>query len=392
MIEIENGEIYNYETNTWQTTLEIPYLLGETKKTYQIKSNNPQLLYGKLKEENNILCLLHVKNNNNDNNNDDLTKYIFRLCTQELLYESKELVKMQKEHKQYMIDPFSPVVNIRKHNININFNNIMNYNTNTPTSPSPQSPSHENYEFDKYSYNIFKDKTELKEKIHKKKNELKEFLKLMTTHINNIKTNSILFDKKEEIFYKILCDDIYITYKTIETKKANLYSTARQNSQGRQRTYNITEIEYEDNHVSSLITSPLKRQQTMYGTPPLLTSLTRPSLTPPPLNPVLNRQKRINTSKYNITTLNEYYSTPSQEKIMQSIQKFNYYLSPELSCQTSPTFPNTTFPNTTYPNTTYPKKIINIPDPVPIPTTEELHLYARELELSTQEYLSTLDK
>jgi hypothetical protein len=44
----------------------------------------------------------------------------------------------------------------------------------------------------------------------------------------------------EDPFMKVLCDDIIITYQTIGTLRSNYYSTARQSSQGRQRTYNVT--------------------------------------------------------------------------------------------------------------------------------------------------------
>ena len=44
----------------------------------------------------------------------------------------------------------------------------------------------------------------------------------------------------EDPFMKVLCDDIIITFQTIGTHRSNYYSTARQSSQGRQRTYNVT--------------------------------------------------------------------------------------------------------------------------------------------------------
>lgn len=47
-------------------------------------------------------------------------------------------------------------------------------------------------------------------------------------------------DLTEDPFMKVLCDDIIITFQTIGTQRSNYYSTARQSSQGRQRTYNVT--------------------------------------------------------------------------------------------------------------------------------------------------------
>ena len=44
---------------------------------------------------------------------------------------------------------------------------------------------------------------------------------------------------EEDLLLKMLCDDIYITHKYIHDPHADMYITARQTSQGRQRSYNI---------------------------------------------------------------------------------------------------------------------------------------------------------
>ena len=45
---------------------------------------------------------------------------------------------------------------------------------------------------------------------------------------------------ESEPFMKMLCDDIFIAHKTFDTSLANMYTSARQKSQGCQQTYTIS--------------------------------------------------------------------------------------------------------------------------------------------------------
>jgi hypothetical protein len=57
-------------------------------------------------------------------------------------------------------------------------------------------------------------------------------------------------DLVDDPFMKVLCDDIIITFQTIGTQRSNYYSSARQSSQGRQRTYNVTTTDsFEDDQL-----------------------------------------------------------------------------------------------------------------------------------------------
>jgi hypothetical protein len=53
-----------------------------------------------------------------------------------------------------------------------------------------------------------------------------------------MKNNNLLKDK----FMITLCDDIYITYRSVGTAVGLMYSASRSTSQGRQQTYNVTPI------------------------------------------------------------------------------------------------------------------------------------------------------
>ena len=53
-------------------------------------------------------------------------------------------------------------------------------------------------------------------------------------------------EQEEKDYLKQLQDDLYISCKTLKSQNALLYTVARQNAQGRESSYNMTQIERED--------------------------------------------------------------------------------------------------------------------------------------------------
>jgi len=206
-IIIENGIIYNWKTNTWDTKLVEPVIVSESEKIYHIKSKNIDELYIELNgvtdnDMNNIRLievidvmpeLMLVKPNDNAVNDineeneetaheiipNDLSKYIFRQRTQELLFMCKNILD-------------------KDNNIDI--------------------------DIDKKNF----------------KTALKSFFKVMRVYM---KDNNLLKDK----FMITLCDDICITYRSFGSATALMYSAARATSQGRQQAYNATPIARSNN-------------------------------------------------------------------------------------------------------------------------------------------------
>ena len=193
---IENGVIYNWKTNTWDSKLIEPIIVSEIEKYYHIKTTNIAdiniKLYGVNTEDNNnslqlldvidiLPDLIQLKEKNNEDNIDeyisddddveivpvDLSKYMFRQRTQELLFKSKNAVCENYHEKQEI------------------------------------------------------------------KTELKNFFKIMRDYMKN---NNLTKDK----FMITLCDDICITYRSYGTEHGVMYTTSRSASQGRQQTYNVT--------------------------------------------------------------------------------------------------------------------------------------------------------
>jgi len=198
---IENGEIYDWQTNTWTSVLTEPIIISEIEKIYHIKTKYPDsvevLIYGQgcndLKKEDiryieTAYSIPDLINGETDLPmlNDDLNKYAFRQNVQELLYKAKQGIRQRAAQAEFKIDLKNMFRTIRKY-----------------------------------------------------------------MRINNLKEDGLL---------KLLCDDISQTYRTSGTDYGIIYASARCSSQGRQRTYNTNSDELDDNVI--IHPPPLRRANT----------------------------------------------------------------------------------------------------------------------------------
>jgi Mg-chelatase subunit ChlD len=100
-LTVENAEIYDYRTNQWSSTLEIDSLTGEAEKTYHLRRvyDTPQFdvevkISGTAATQpftTTVCCMPPLTNDDGVETPArlELSKYIFRQRTQELLYETK---------------------------------------------------------------------------------------------------------------------------------------------------------------------------------------------------------------------------------------------------------------------------------------------------------------
>lgn len=173
---IHNGTIYNWQTDSWSTSIHESLFVGETNKIYHIRTRTPDGVYATVtavavSTQKSSVEVVHVLPpllaETGDLLGTDLTKYMYRQRVQELLARAKTI-------------------------------DIYNNNNNT------------NY-----------------------KKELRDVFRQMREYMRQ---SGLLDDP----FMKTLCDDLFVVYSTMDRKYGLMYSVARQTSQGRQQTYNIS--------------------------------------------------------------------------------------------------------------------------------------------------------
>jgi len=184
-VSVTNGVIYDYKTNTWNTTLHVGDIAGESTQFYQVVSYNSDFALkvtgNKVDNVSKFILEVPVKEELTD-----LTKYIYRQRTQQLLFK------------------------IKKYNKTIR-NEIEDFN--------------------------------LRKKGKKEQKEEKEQLNTeMATLFDELKKYMTDNNLLEDVLLKNLCDDIYICRKTFGTELAYMYCSARETSQGQQRAYTATHL------------------------------------------------------------------------------------------------------------------------------------------------------
>jgi len=257
ILNIDKGYIYDWYTNEWKTKLHLGSLSNEVKKFYYIKSSEPNNCIveitgrpidrdaGLLFKEyvNKVPDLLIMDSNDNVEGivDVDLTKHILRLCTQRLLYESR----------QYAADPDT----IPFTNVNINdslwlrqnrmFNNNLIRSTHHDELLSVQEITEKTKIQTKVETEILYEEPQSRLQILKQK---------INKHINYMYNYNYLNTTKQDEFIQKLCEDMEISLKTLGTKNQQIYLNARSRSQGTQQMYNVTIdndfSENENNHLS----------------------------------------------------------------------------------------------------------------------------------------------
>lgn len=306
------GEIYDWYSNEWKTTLHISPLTSEAKKYYYVKSKNPYTTTikisgnpidnyaGRYFEEyvDKMPDLVIIKSPTEEESTEeepteeivdvDLTKHMFRLCTQRLLYEARQYANgetSEEPNNKYDDDLPSSHQAIPFLKRSYNYNSPDHDNTNTNeilTTLSP--PKLERNKTTVYKFNLDEipefpisqeplTQTQPEPHISKLdllKSKIRTHLKYMSDYLEQRTNNQDNQDNQDNQFIKTLCDDMDVALKTIGTRNQQSYINARATSQGKQQIYTVN-----INDEMSLPTDPSDQQTTQdinnaYATPTAL--------------------------------------------------------------------------------------------------------------------------
>jgi uncharacterized protein YegL len=185
-IEAINSEIYNFEKGIWTKTLDVDFLPGDVEKTYHLKSHDPF----------------------------DVEVDIFGILLEndlEAQLDKNEIKIINIMYLAEMVSEDSYSYGLKKKSID-----MVGYMFRQKTL--------------EYLYEA-KNTKEYKNT----KNKLIDFLNSMKKYI---KTKNL----EKDVFYQNLCDDIFITIKTLGSQYSDMYITSRERSNGNEYSYNIIEL------------------------------------------------------------------------------------------------------------------------------------------------------
>ena len=182
-ITLEDGEIYDWKTNTWSSTLSIPGLDSGVSKTFYVRTNDKETITGIISG-----CL------ESDETNTIKTIDDFEPLPDLIVYEG---------------DTFYPeIVNLTTHAYRYKTLDLMFRSQHTQSNCEDIAM-----------------KTEIRGLFE----EIKKYIEQ-----NNL---------QDDLFMKKIQDDVFILYKTYNTPYFELYASARQRSQGNQNVCTATQMD-----------------------------------------------------------------------------------------------------------------------------------------------------
>lgn len=202
-VEISDGLIYDYKNNLWVNSLYVGNIVSEANKIYHISCSNFKTCRILVKAEQKVyddngreVIMGHGVSIFDEGSVEDLTKYIFRQRTMQLLYAVNNYNNKTNRTRRIM--------------------GIFGRNRRAVANDEDDSPN-------------------LKDKLGDFLTEMKKY---MTD--NGLENDKLM---------KNLCDDIYISLRTFGTQYGAMYTCARQTSQGSQRCYTVSHTpDSQDNH------------------------------------------------------------------------------------------------------------------------------------------------
>lgn len=196
-ISTENAEIYDYKTNSWSTSIQVPSIVSEATKTYHLRATDPMRACVRVSaqsavhgdQEPTLLTLDDVILHNHPDKTIDLSIYMLRQRTQELTFKAHQ------------------------HSLKLVNDPKLSY------APDTRDAYYET-----------------QKSIRK---ELADYLRFMKQFAKEQ-------NLEEDELLATLIDDIVIILQTFGGHKAVMYSSVRTGSQGRQTSNNVGYVAPED--------------------------------------------------------------------------------------------------------------------------------------------------
>ena len=269
-IDVVGYKIYDFEKNTWESSLTVGKIASGAKRVWHLRGNNNENCRIEVKATFRMLniidtgdrwsqCILTTANAiEPDINTTDRECYTYYLRQQvlELLAESKEYIKNM--HNLFRRNTPPPAPRLRRQPINqLNTLSIQSQDIDVDLfEPAPTlSPIRMNengVSFESPRPPVPTPAQLLKKKLLDKMDEIKAY---------------IIQDGDETGILGALCDDLYICSIALKSSRGLTYILARQTSQGNQRAYNalgVDDLEDDsdtDHQLSDNMVSPYASQQ-----------------------------------------------------------------------------------------------------------------------------------
>jgi len=236
-IVVDGGFVYNYKTGEFVDKLYIGDLVTEVKKLYHLLSLDGSVevsISGRTRSGCDYMSIASVTGQH------DLTDQMFRLQTQQYMFSSK---KFEIKHPYFGLgapSPFPRMGAMRRQNA---LSSQLQIEIDEPVAePAPT---------------IEPDPVELFRK------EMKSFMELLQKYMKDT-------GKENDLFLSGLCDDVYITIRSLGTRQQEMCVAVRETSQGRQQTYNVKEFDFDSMHTQEIPYMVSRTPTTAYQTPSAL--------------------------------------------------------------------------------------------------------------------------
>lgn len=228
-IELTNGYVYDYKKGEFVDKLYIGSLISEVKKVYHVLVFDQSIIIAKISgvKDGELFCDLEGMIVHSD-----LTEQYFRLRAQQFMFEAKNFA-FDRETFSFNSTTLvrSNACSLKRQNAIPNFNDDEDeLNVVATKTPGPLS---------------LKNPRELNEEAKTIQNPMQIFRKNLGDFLEIMKKYMKDKCKEEDAFMMGLCDDIYLTIRSLGTFRQKMCINARENSQGRQQCYNVSDFDFD---------------------------------------------------------------------------------------------------------------------------------------------------